>query len=451
MNARTLAAAAAAAAIVASSAAAAPKNVILMVADGWGYNSIQAANFWTGAAAQSFQNFPVHFAMSTFSASGHGYDPARAWVGNTYNTDYLKTGATDSASAITAMLTGVKNYDGILNISVDGQPLTTFAQMYKAAGRAAGAVSTVQWSHATPAGTYAHHRRDNYAEIALEGIASDMDVIFGAGNPDFNNNGQPASMNPRYVGGSEAWNKLKNNEYPGLTHIQTRSEFLSLIVGNPTGRYIGTIQSYTTANQSRSGYSATDLPGTVPLNGGIPSLAEMTLAALNVLDNNPNGLFLLVEGGAIDWANHSNQIARAIEETIDFNLAVDAVINWVEANSSWDDTLLIVTGDHECGMLTGPGKSLNLVNNGPGVLPGYEYHHGSHTNTLVPLFAKGSGSELFAQYATGLDPVRGPYIDNTDIFRVMSGATGVVPEPGSVVALAAGLVSFGALVSRRRS
>jgi alkaline phosphatase len=204
MNARTLAAAAAAAAIVASSAAAAPKNVILMVADGWGYNSIQAANFWTGAAAQSFEKFPVHFATSTFSASGHGYDPARAWVGNTYNTDYLKTGATDSASAITAMLTGVKNYDGILNISVDGQPLTTFAQMYKAAGRAAGAVSTVQWSHATPAGTYAHNRRDNYAEIALEGIASDMDVIFGAGNPDFDNNGQPASMNPRYVGGAEA-------------------------------------------------------------------------------------------------------------------------------------------------------------------------------------------------------------------------------------------------------
>jgi alkaline phosphatase len=69
MNARTLAAAAAAAAIVASSAAAAPKNVILMVADGWGYNSIQAANFWTGAAAQSFEKFPVHFATSTFSAS----------------------------------------------------------------------------------------------------------------------------------------------------------------------------------------------------------------------------------------------------------------------------------------------------------------------------------------------------------------------------------------------
>jgi len=78
MNARTLAAAAAAAAVVASAAAAAPKNVILMVADGWGYNSIQAASFLTGAAAQSFQNFPVHFAMSTFSASGHGYDPARA-------------------------------------------------------------------------------------------------------------------------------------------------------------------------------------------------------------------------------------------------------------------------------------------------------------------------------------------------------------------------------------
>lgn len=449
MNAKTLAAGAAALAVIASAASAAPKNVILMVADGWGYNTIQATNFWTGAAAQSYQRFPVQFAMSTYSASGHGYDPAQAWVDGKYNTTYLKTGATDSASAITAMMTGVKNYDGIINISVDGQPLTTFAQMYKWAGRAAGSISTVQWSHATPAGAYAHNRRDSYAEIAIEGINSSMDVIFGAGNPDFNNDGQPAAMNPRYVGGAEAWNKLKNNEYPGLKHIQTRSEFLSLINGNPTGRYIGTIQSYTTANQARSGYSPTDVPGSNPLNGALPSLAEMSLAALNVLDNNPNGLFLLIEGGAIDWANHANQMARAIEESMDFNRAVDAVINWVEAKSSWDETLLIVTSDHECGMLTGPGKSVDLVNNGVGVLPGFEYHSGSHTNTLVPLFAKGAGSELFAQYATGFDPVRGAYIDNTDIFRVMTGATGVVPEPASVVALASGLIGFAGLFARR--
>ncbi len=451
MNAKTLFAVAAATLAVHSAAAAAPRNVILMIADGWGYNSIQMTNFWTGAAAQSYERFPVHFAMSTYSANGHGYDPAQAWTNGTYNIPYLKTGATDSASAITAMLTGIKNYDGTINLSVDGQPLTSFAQMYKQSGRAAGAVSTVQWSHATPAGAYAHNRRDNYADIALEGIASDMDVIFGAGNPDFDNNGRPAANNPRYVGGAETWNKLKNNELPGITHIQTRSEFLSLIVGNPSGRYIGTFQSYTTANQARSGYTPSDIPGSVPLNGGIPSLAEMSLAALNVLDNNPEGLFLLIEGGAVDWANHANQPARLIEEMMDFNFAVDAVISWIESNSSWNDTLLIVTGDHECGMLTGPDGALNLEDRGPGAIPGHKWNSGSHTNTLVPLFAKGAGSELFAQYATGLDPVRGAYIDNTDIFRVMSGATGVVPEPSSVVALTAGLVSLAGLVARKRS
>jgi len=389
--------------------------------------------------------------MSTYSADGTGYNPSQAWTAGTFNQAYVSVGATDSASAITAMMTGFKNNDGQINWSTDGKRLTTFAEMSKWYGRAAASISTVEWVHATPAGVYAHNsNRNNYSQIAIEGINSSMDVIFGAGNPDYNDNGLPASKSTSYVGGNNAWNKLKNNFYPGLTHVQSRSEFLGLAIGDPSGRYIGTFQTNTTSQQARSGYSASDTPGSDPLNGNVPSLSELSLAALNILDNNPNGLFLMIEGGAIDWANHANQAARLIEEQNDFNKAVESVIGWVEASSGWDETLLIVTGDHECGLITGPGGSLNVVDNGAGVMPGMEYHSGGHTNMLIPMFAKGAGAEMFAMYATGSDPIRGAYIDNTDVFKVMAGSTGIVPEPASLTALGVGIAGFAGMVAQRK-
>ena len=106
-------------------------------------------------------------------------------------------------------------------------------------------------------------------------------------------------------------------------------------------------------------------------------------------------------------------------------------VEWVEANSRWEDTLLIVTSDHETGYITGPGSGLEppdgdvtktwkpLVNKGTGKVPEMEWHHDYHTNSLVPLFAKGYGSERFAQMADERDPVRGFYIDNTEIGLLM--------------------------------
>jgi alkaline phosphatase len=101
------------------------------------------------------------------------------------------------------------------------------------------------------------------------------------------------------------------------------------------------------------------------------------------------------------------------------------VVGWVETCSSWNDTLLIVTADHETGYMTGPDSGLfddgpvwnPLVNNGAGVLPGLQWHSGSHTNSLVPFYAKGKGSILFFVCAGNRDPVRGRYLDNTDIAR----------------------------------
>jgi alkaline phosphatase len=162
----------------------------------------------------------------------------------------------------------------------------------------------------------------------------------------------------------------------------------------------------------------------------IPTLEEMTLAAINVLDENKNGFFLMSEGGAVDWVAHSNILSRTIEEQIDFNLAVEAACSWVEQNSSWDETLIIVTADHETGYLLGPNSNLDntsnnfekwkpIIGNGKGNMPKVEWFSNNHTNSLVPFYAKGNGSQLFLDNIIGKDPVYGEYIDNTAIGNII--------------------------------
>ena len=105
-----------------------------------------------------------------------------------------------------------------------------------------------------------------------------------------------------------------------------------------------------------------------------------------------------------------------------FDAAVDAVIKWVEKNSNWNETLVIVTGDHETGYLTGPGASgerNQIVNNGKGKLPGMKWNSPEHTNLLIPVFAKGAAARQLKNRAVGTDPVRGSYIDNTDIGKLI--------------------------------
>ena len=166
----------------------------------------------------------------------------------------------------------------------------------------------------------------------------------------------------------------------------------------------------------------------------------------------------MVEGGAVDWASHSGDLDDVIGEMIGFNAAVKVVSDWVDDpsnSSSWENTLVIVTGDHECGMLTsgflvfpetlfgeisdrtlalekffmlggnpsGLRASWDDTNSDDVIDPNEEvhwvWHTPGHSNSLIPLYAKGVGSAAFEARAVGADPVRGRYIDNTDVFHVM--------------------------------
>jgi len=416
----------------ASAKAAKPtKNVIVMISDGWGYNHIAAADYYTGQQ-QAYERFPVRFPMSTYSV-GNGYDPLKAWT----DFNYVKSGATDSASAGTAMASGVKTYDAAIGVDQNTVPRKLVTQYAEEAGKATGVVTSVEFSHATPASFVAHNEsRNNYSAIANEMLSrSATDVIRGCGAPDYDDNGAPAGKSTSYVGGAATWADISDGFVTGAdadgdgmgdvwTVIRDRSQFQALDRGDTPSRVLGIPRVYTTLQQARGGDTKA-APGVVPLTATVPTLSEMTEAALNVLDNDEDGFFLMVEGGAVDWAGHSNQSGRVIEEQMDFNAAVESVIEWVKQNSNWGETLLIVTGDHETGQLWGPGSGTiggtavfhPIVDNGVGALPGMQWNSSNHTNQLVPLFAKGDAGLLFKWTVDGTDPVRGAYIDNTDLGR----------------------------------
>ncbi len=412
-----------------------PKNVIVMISDGMGYNAMLAGDYFQYGATgnQVYQQFPVRKAMSTYSVAG-SYDPPQAWG----FFDYLKKSPTDSAAAATAMSTGVKTYDAGIGVDVDGKRLYHVAERAEALKKSTGVISTVEWSHATPAGYVAHNAsRNDYEGIAKEMINdSAIDVIMGAGSPLYDDNGAPlaAPGTYKYVGGVDTWNALVNGtagddadgdgDADPFALIQSKFQFERLAHAKKTpARVCGTVRAATTTQQNRAGDKMA-APYTVPMNVNVPDLKIMTKAALNVLDNNRRGFFLMVEGGAVDWAGHANQPGRIIEEQIDFNKSVNAVCRWVERYSNWNETLVIVTADHETGYLWGPGTGagaagngtwIPVVNNGEDTLPGMQFNTGDHTTSLVPVFARGAGADDLAATATKTDSVRGKYLDNTAI------------------------------------
>ena len=426
------------------------KNVIVMVADGCGLNIMRATDYYTYGRIgdQPYERFPLRLMMSTYSVEG-GYDGAQALS----NPDYLRSGATDSAAAATAIATGVKTYDSAIGVGPDRKPVKNVVERAEELGKATGVVTSVEFSHATPAGFVAHNEsRSAYSAIAAEMIEkSSVDAIMGCGHPlytsdgvagfnkDTDKNDVDDAADYAFVGGKELWESLvagkagarvdadHNGQLDDAwTLIETRDAFRKLADGAAPKRVLGVPRVYATLQQGRGG-DAKAAPFAVPFTTGVPTLAEMSAAALNVLDDDPDGLFLIVEGGAVDWANHNNQSGRAIEECTAFNEAIRAVCDWVEKKSSWSEAVLIVTADHETGYVAPPGKtpdeklptSAPLAPTKAGDMPVMKYNSGSHTNSLVPFFANGVGATMFVGYPAGYDPVYGRYIDNTTIAKVI--------------------------------
>lgn len=409
-----------------------------MIADGSGLQHFKTAScYLTGSSTGLVcDSFPLKLSVMTYSASGQGYDSQAAAT----NPAYVKMFPTDSAAAATAMATGHKTSNRSLGLDAEGRRLSNAVEVAASAGRVSGLITTVPFSHATPAGFSAHLQdRDKYAGIARQMLLeSPLTVLMGGGHPGYDENGGARAVKSfDYVGGQALWEALLRHQAAGMadgagstsswTLIENKAAFMAMATGRTPDRVLGVAPVFQTLQQGRmtsrdwNGDGKRDAADEEaapafgdPFTQTAPTLAEMARAALNVLDNHPRGFFLMIEGGAVDWAAHKNQAGRMIEEEAGFNEAVQAVCDWVEGHGGWEENLVMVTADHETGYLQ--------LKDGPvekGRMPRVSWGIRNHTNQPVPLFAKGRQAERLSARIRVTDPVCGPTIDDTDIGRVL--------------------------------
>ena len=483
-------------AATATTAEARPHNVIVMINDGAGWGTWDAAAYWQYGSREGapYAAFPQRLAVTTFplNASGQptrddsqriGYDPVLAWDTTEVPApdlpfvayQYLAAVATDSAAAGTALSSGVKTYNNAINYNNDGQPVEFNTLRAKALGMATGVVTSVPFPHATPAAFAAQSEsRNSYHQIAHQMLAQGhMDLVMGTGGPGYSVDGTPCvdgmdkvaaegCQNPWEWVSQQDWQQLEagtpiaGNPSGAWRLIRSKDDFAALAEGRlPADRpLIGVPRVANTLQQARQlpvvGRDAATPSGVKKIDS-VPDLATMTRGALRFLQQrSPKGLFLMVEGGATDWAAHTSacgtewhygactdqpQYGRLIEETAEFNDAVSAVVAWIEQNGGWERNLLIVTTDHDNSMPMGPDAQKvafdPVRNNGRGQMPGMSFRPtGNHSNGMVPLWAKGNGAELLGQRVRGVDAgyrqhVRwndGSYIDNTDVAKAVQDA-----------------------------
>jgi len=440
------------------------KNVILMIGDGMGFNQHLIGSYWRHGELGRIpcDSFPFHCAATTFAAKGKnievpqhyaGYDPRAFWNGPTgMNASGNIAATTDSAAAGAALNTGIKTFNGGLGIDASGNPVELAADVAIAAGKSVGAITTVPLTHATPAAVYARSMsRSSFTEIMEQ--SEKMTVLMGGGHPCFDAYGKPLAydkFNYNYIGGKDIWEKITSPDgYYGFKFIDRAENFDQLAQGkNLPSKVLGVIRmpdaippvDGTPTSGHASPENVEKVLGKFDTSE-IPTLSTMSLAALNVLAQNENGFYLMVEGGAIDYASHANNTLQVAFEHTGFSKAIDTVVQWVEKNSSWEETVLIVTADHETGFAWGQDSWIDkngdgkfdlkddefveykpVVNEGSGKVPGVQFMTGGHTNSLVPVWGIGPGIEELEESVYGVDEeaakcwgFSGKYIDNTDI------------------------------------
>ena len=323
------------------------KNVILFLGDGMGISTVTAGRIYDG------QQKGVDGESNSLAFESLSY----AALSKTYSHD---TQVTDSAAGITAIMTGVKTRNKIIGLTSaaigekceteKGAGVDTLAELAKSRGKAAGVVTTTRVTHATPAGAYAHTAyRDWEGDSdmpveALEGGCKDiarqlveapdalrLDVVLGGGRSRF----LPEDKDGKRADGRDLTADWLKAEGAGSAYVTTVDQLKAIPAD--TRHVLGL-------------FAAEHLPYEVErpvLGQGVPTLAEMAVSAVDVLSRNPNGYFLLVEGGKIDMGSHLGNARRTLTETVEFSKAIEAVLAKVDLK----DTLIVVTADHSHGLV----------------------------------------------------------------------------------------------------
>lgn len=309
----------------------APKYVFLFIGDGMSYPQIQLTNYFVSAnqGAESAQTVNVDGEEQTVLSSQNNLNMMNFPVSGSAQTYDSTSFAPDSASTATSIATGHKTWSGSINVSEDfTQEYETIAEkLKKQKDYKIGVITSVNMNHATPAAFYAHQAsRNDYYEIGQEMVESNFDYFAGG-----------ALLEP--TGEDEKQTDLYTlAEQNGYKVVKTQKEAEAL---TPEDGKVVVVDEHL-ADSDAMAYD-------MDLEEGQWALADYVNKGIEMLDND-NGFFMMVEGGKIDWACHANDAAATITDTIALDNAIGEALEFY--NEHPDETLIIVTGDHETGGLT---------------------------------------------------------------------------------------------------
>lgn len=283
------------------------KNVIVLIGDGMGPSYMTAHRY--------MKDNPKTFEMEQTEFDKH-------LVGTqvTYPEDEHQN-ITDSASAATAMSSGIKTYNAAIAVDNDKTNVKTVLEQAKERGKSTGLVATSEITHATPAAFGAH----DVSRKNMDAIANDyfdekingkhkVDVLLGGGVNNFVRKDR---------------NLTEEFKKDGYSYVTDRQQLLN----DKSDQILGL-------------FAPGGFDKMIDRNDKAPSLAEMTNAAIDRLNKNKNGFFLMVEGSQIDWAGHDNDVVAAMSEMEDFERAFKAAIEFAKKDKH---TLVVATADHSTG------------------------------------------------------------------------------------------------------
>ncbi|MGH1434767.1 MAG: alkaline phosphatase [Lewinella sp.] len=312
-------------------------NIILLIGDGMGLTQVSTAYYY-GEQTPSF---------STFKYIGlHQNEPTDKKI-------------TDSASGATAFSTGYKSYNAAIGVDQDTIARETILEWAAKNSKSTGLVATSSITHATPASFFAHVANRNFhEEIAADFIKAPVDFAAGGGYRYFNQR-------------ADEQNLLTRLEDQGVK-VDTNALREDLVFGTRYAFLLGPDSLHS-------------------IRGGRGDfLPSATRTALNYLNQDKDGFFLMVEGSQIDWAGHNNDAEYLIDEVLDFDKAVAVALDFAKKEGN---TLVIVTADHETGGLSLSSQKVFGVSDYGIINP--TFSTGGHSASLIPVFAYGPGAEQF--------------------------------------------------------
>jgi len=315
----------------------AQKYIFYFIGDGFGVGALTYCENMAKEKGDTlcFTQFPVTGFITTHSA------------------DNL---VTCSSAAATALASGEKTKNGMLNISPDSKrKLTPISKTLHQQGFSVGIATSVSIDHATPAGFYAHSSsRSDYYEIAKQLAVSGFEFFAGSG-----------FLQPEPAGAVSIFKLLKENHYTISTSILQYAESQSIknVLIQPQGKNVK------------------QLPYAIYKDKTDFTLPQITRLGIEKLTALEKPFFFMVEGGLIDWAAHDNLAKELYGEVKEFSEAIEVALDFYKQNA--DETLIIVTADHETGGIITVSK-------------GIRFNSKDHTGNIVPVFAIGKGAENFS-------------------------------------------------------